>query len=136
MKKNTDLIKQIRKLFILNLLTVVLTFFLILLNIIVALFFKNLLNVSNINVILLCVIIILNNLKTTTIKIKPLSDVEFENFSEQELSTRHLYLLKIIAVFNLQLVVDEYFSVLIAKYKSIEKIKQPKQSNIIKFDPK
>ena len=100
MKKNTDLIKQIRKLFILNLLTVVLTFFLILLNIIVALFFKNLLNVSNINVILLCVIIILNNLKTTTIKIKPLSDVEFENFSEKELSKRHFLLRKIIAVFK------------------------------------
>ena len=122
MKKNTDLIKQIRKLFILNLLTVVLTFFLILLNIIVALFFKNLLNVSNINVILLCVIIILNNLKTTTIKIKPLSDVEFENFSEKELSKRHFLLRKIIAVFNLQLVVDEYFSVLVSEIKSNKSI--------------
>ena len=122
MKKNTDLIKQIRKLFILNLLTVVLTFFLILLNIIVALFFKNLLNVSNINVILLCVIIILNNLKTTTIKIKPLSDVEFENLSEKELSQRHFLLRKIIAVFNLQLVVDEYFSVLVSEIKSNKSI--------------
>ena len=76
----------------------------------------------------------LNNLKTTTLKIKPLTDIELENFSEQDLSIRHLLLLKIIDVFKLELVVDEYFSVLVAKYKSIEKIKQPKQRNIIKED--
>ncbi len=136
MKNNTDVKNQIRKLFILNLLTVALSIFLILFNLIVAIFFKNNLNVSCIDVILLIAIIILNNLKTTTLKIKPLTDIELENFSEQDLSIRHLLLLKIIDVFKLELVVDEYFSVLIAKYKSIEKIKHPKQSNIIKFDPK
>ena len=45
MKNNTDVKNQIRKLFILNLLTVALSIFLILFNLIVAIFFKNNLNV-------------------------------------------------------------------------------------------
>lgn len=107
---NKDCEKQLNKLLVLNSTTVVLSISLILFNIIfLSVFKENIRETTRITIIVLTLIIILNNLKTTTIKIKKSSEQELKMNSINDLEQRHFLLSKIILSFNLKDVLIEFF---------------------------
>lgn len=109
---NKDCEKQLNKLLVLNCATVVLSISLIIFNIIfLSVFKENVRETTRITIIGLVLIIILNNLKTATIKIKKYSEQELKSKSAINLEARCFWLSKIILCFNLKDVLIEYLSI-------------------------
>ena len=106
---NKDCRKQLDRLIVLNCATVVFSISLIIFNIIFLTVFKeNIREITRITIIGLILIIILNNLKTTTIKIKKSSEKDLKSYSTNDLEARCFWLSKIISRFNLKDVFSEY----------------------------